>query len=141
MQAKPCGSPARALGGRLFLVALIAVAASAAGAATPAELQLGYASQAGAAASPARGQVFFTQPHGHEWSCSSCHGAVPTQSGRHATTGKAIHPLAPAFDAQRFTEPAKAEKWFRRNCNDVVGRECTAAEKADVLAWLLTLKP
>ena len=34
----------------------------------------------------------------------------------------------------------RVEKWFRRNCNDVVGRECTAAEKADVLAWLLTLK-
>jgi len=38
-------------------------------------------------------------------------------------------------------DPAKVEKWFRRNCNDVMGRECTAGEKADVLAWLLTLKP
>ena len=39
-----------------------------------------------------------------------------------------------------FTDPAKTEKWFRRNCNDVMGRVCTADEKADVLAWLLTLK-
>ena len=31
--------------------------------------------------------------------------------------------------------------WFRNNCKDVVGRDCSAAEKADVLAWLLTLKP
>ena len=29
------------------------------------------------------------------------------------------------------------DKWFRRNCNDVLSRECTAVEKADVLAWLL----
>ena len=36
-----------------------------------------------------------------------------------------IAPLAPAFNAERFTDAAKTEKWFRRNCNDVVGRECT----------------
>lgn len=34
-----------------------------------------------------------------------------------------------------------AHKWFRRNCNDVMGRECTTVEKADVLSWLLTLDP
>ena len=50
-------------------------------------------------------------------------------------------PLAPAAHARRFSDAAKAEKWFRRNCNDVLGRECSAAEKADVLAWLNTLKP
>jgi hypothetical protein len=33
--------------------------------------------------------------------------------------------------------PAKVDKWFRRNCNDVLKRECTPVEKADVLAWLL----
>ncbi|HEX7384701.1 MAG TPA: DUF1924 domain-containing protein, partial [Burkholderiaceae bacterium] len=32
-------------------------------------------------------------------------------------------------------------KWFRRNCGDVLGRECTADEKADIVAWLATLKP
>ena len=96
---------------------------------------------AGAAPVPARGQQFFTQGHGREWSCSSCHGAAPTVTGRHASTGKPIAPLAPAVNAERFTDAAKSEKWFRRNCNDVVGRECTAAEKADVLAWLSTLKP
>ena len=66
---------------------------------------------------------------------------LPTQAGKHASTGKPIGPLAPAFNAERFTDAAKTEKWFRRNCNDVIGRECTAGEKADVLAWLLTLKP
>ena len=62
------------------------------------------------------------------------------QAGKHAATGKTIGALAPAFNADRFTDAAKAEKWFRRNCKDVAGRECTAGEKADVLAWLLTLK-
>ena len=73
--------------------------------------------------------------------CSSCHGTVPTQDGSHAATGKPIAALAPAFNAERFADAAKTEKWFGRNCNDVMGRECTAAEKADVLSWLRTLKP
>jgi hypothetical protein len=59
--------------------------------------------------------------------------------GKHASTGKAIAALAPTANGERFTDSAKTEKWFRRNCNDVVGRECTAAEKADTLAWLLSL--
>lgn len=110
-------------------------------AATPADQLAGYTAQAGAPAVPSRGQAFFTARHGREWRCASCHGAVPTQAARHASTGKVIQPLAPAFNPERFTDPAKTEKWFRRNCNDVLGRECSAAEKADVLGWLTTLKP
>lgn len=113
---------------------------SAVHAGTPAELLAGYTAQAGKPAVPERGQQFFNARHGREWSCASCHGAVPTQSGKHASTGKTIGALAPAFNPERFTDPAKSEKWFRRNCNDVAGRECTAAEKADVLSWLLSLK-
>lgn len=107
---------------------------------TPAEQLSGYAAQAGAPAQPARGQQLFTVRHGKEWSCASCHAAVPTVEGKHASTGKVIAPLAPAFNAKGFGDAAKTEKWFRRNCNDVMGRECSAAEKADVLAWLLTLQ-
>lgn len=110
-------------------------------AATPNELLQGYTTQAGAAAVATRGQQFFTTTHGKEWSCSTCHGAVPTGAGKHASTGKSITALAPAANAERFTDAAKAEKWFRRNCNDVVGRECTTTEEADILSWLLTLKP
>jgi len=109
-------------------------------AATPAEMLAGYTAQAGTAAQAARGQQFFTSKHGKDWSCSSCHTATPTVQGKHASTGKTIGPLAPAFNPDRFTDSAKTEKWFRRNCNDVVGRECSAGEKADVLAWLMTLK-
>ena len=110
-------------------------------AATPAELLAGYSAQAGAPASPSRGESFFQSTHGREWSCASCHGMVPVQPGKHAATGKRIAALAPAAEAQRFSDPAKVEKWFHRNCSDVLGRECTAAEKADVLAWLMGLKP
>ena len=107
---------------------------------SPAEQLAGYTAQTGSPALPARGQQLFTTRHGKEWSCASCHGAVPTQDGKHASTGKVIAPLAPAFNPKSFADPAKTEKWFRRNCNDVMGRVCSNAEKADVLAWLLTLK-
>ena len=111
-------------------------------AASPAELQAGYEAQAGPGSkgNAHRGQLFFTSKHGKDWACANCHTASPTVDGKHATTGKVIGPLAPAFNPERFTDATKAEKWFRRNCNDVAGRECTAGEKADVLAWLQTLK-
>ncbi|MFZ2294169.1 MAG: DUF1924 domain-containing protein [Polaromonas sp.] len=108
---------------------------------TPAELLSGYTAQAGQPAVPARGQQLFNTRQGKEWTCGSCHGALPTQTGKHASTGKPIGALAPAFNPQRFTDAAKVEKWFRRNCNDVMARECSAAEKANVLSWLMTLKP
>jgi hypothetical protein len=113
-------------------------------AATPQELLAGYVRDARNAqpafeASPARGAAFF----GHRFNvsaqmpgCSSCHTESPTQPGRHAITGKLIKPLAPGSESTRFTDNAKVEKWFRRNCSEVVGRECTAAEKADFLAYL-----
>jgi hypothetical protein len=110
-------------------------------AATPAQLLTELGATAGTTPSAIRGQQFFNASHGKEWRCASCHGVLPVQSGKHATTGKAIGALAPAANAERFTDMAKTEKWFRRNCNDVVGRECSATEKADVLSWLMTLKP
>ena len=108
---------------------------------TPSDQLQSLATEAGAPGSPARGLLFFTAGHGRQWSCASCHGAMPTRGGQHAATGKPINALAPAVNSDRFTDAAKTEKWFRRNCNDVVGRACTAAEKADVLSWLLTLRP
>ncbi len=124
----------------LTLAAFVALLSPAAHAITPAEQLAAYSAQAGAPAQAARGEQFFTSKHGKDWSCASCHTASPTVDGKHASTGKLISPMAPAFNPQRFTDTAKTEKWFRRNCNDVVGRECSIAEKADVLAWLLTLK-
>ena len=90
--------------------------------------------------SPARGEQFFKQKHGNELSCSSCHTDNPAAAGKHAKTGKAIKPMAPAANAERFTDPKKVAKWFKRNCNDVLDRACTPQEKGDVLAYLLTVK-
>ena len=73
--------------------------------------------------------------------CIRDSGTPPTAQGKHASTGKSIAPLAPAFNPKAFTDTAKVDKWLRRNCNDVVSRECTAVEKADVLAYLNALKP
>ena len=87
-----------------------------------------------------RGQQFFAQTHGKEWSCTSCHTRNPAGAGQHAVTSKVIDPMAPAANPSRFTRAAKVEKWFKRNCNDVLGRACTAQEKGDVLAYLLALR-
>jgi hypothetical protein len=39
---------------------------------------------------------------------------------------------------QRLTDPAKIEKWLTRNCRWTLGRECTAGEKADFIAYIKT---
>ena len=90
--------------------------------------------------SAARGESFFKAKHGGEWSCASCHTENPAALGKHAKTGKVIDPLAPSANAERFTSPKKVDKWFKRNCNDVLDRVCTPQEKGDVLAYLLTVK-
>lgn len=107
---------------------------------TPAQQLARWSAQAGQAPSAQRGQALFTQRHGGEWSCSSCHGNPPTGQGKHASTGKPIAPLAPAFNPQSLTDTAKVDKWLRRNCKDVLSRECTPLEKADVLDYLTRLK-
>jgi hypothetical protein len=125
----------------LALAAALLASAAQAADTSPAQQLAHWSAQAASPGQAERGKAFFTARHGGEWSCSSCHGAPPTATGKHAGTGKAIDPLAPAFNPRAFTESAKVEKWFRRNCKDVTGRECTAGEKADVLAYLLALKP
>ncbi len=93
------------------------------------------------AADPAAGKAGWTQEHPQTdgspaRSCATCHGRDLTQPGRHAKTGKTIEPMAPSVNPQRLTDQAKIEKWLLRNCNWTLGRECTATEKADFLAYL-----
>jgi hypothetical protein len=95
---------------------------------------------AGRAGDVRKGDLVFNQKHGDVWSCASCHNSPPTTTGKHASTAKPIQPLAPAFNTQAFTDTAKIDKWFKRNCRDVMKRECTPTEKLDVLAYLLSLK-
>jgi hypothetical protein len=78
---------------------------------------------------------------GKDWSCSTCHTTDARKPGRHTVTGKAIRPMAPVSNPDRFTDSAKVEKWFKRNCRDVFDRECTAREKGDVITWLRSITP
>lgn len=111
-----------------------------AGETTPAQQLARFSAEAGTSGQAERGRQFFTTRQGGEWSCASCHGQAPLAPGKHASTGKTIEPLAPAANARAFTDSAKVDKWFRRNCKDVARRECTAGEKADVMAYLIGLK-
>ncbi len=115
----------------------------AAQAATPAELLAGYNAQAGSPGSPERGQQFFNEARKNDLNlnCASCHGSTPTGNGRNQISEKRIPPLAPAFNPNGFTDKKKVDGWFQTNCKDVLRRDCTAQEKADVLAWLMTFKP
>ena len=129
----------------LMLMAAAGLASQPAFAETPTEVLATLQKEAATTAgfqgfSAARGEQFFKARHGDEWSCSSCHTDNPAATGKHAKTGKAIEPLAPSANAERFTNPKKVDKWFKRNCNDVLGRACTVQEKGDVLAYLLSIK-
>ena len=69
-------------------------------------------------------------------SCTSCHGKDPRAAGR-TLAGKAIDPVAVSAAPSRYTDPAKVEKRFKRNCNEVLGRECNTQEKGDWLSFML----
>lgn len=75
---------------------------------------------------------------GMQRACSSCHTDDPASPGKHAKTGRLIEPMATSVNPSRFTDAAKVEKWFRRNCKWTLGRECTPQEKGDLLTWLNT---
>ncbi|MBS1138721.1 MAG: hypothetical protein H6R13_174 [Proteobacteria bacterium] len=95
--------------------------------------------QAGFTPSAKRGEILFRQRfaiNDKMPGCVSCHTDSPVNAGQHAITGKNIRPLAVAANAERFSDPAKVEKWFGRNCKEVVGRACTAAEKADFVTYM-----
>ncbi len=82
-----------------------------------------------------RGKQLWHAKHG-ERSCTSCHGERLTDTGKHAKTGKAIEPMAPSANADRYRSAKEIEKWFLRNCKWTFGRECSLQEKADILTWL-----
>lgn len=71
-----------------------------------------------------------------ERSCTSCHGEMPAVAGKHVKTGKAIEPMAPSVNPERYRSVKKIEKWFLRNCKWTFGRECSTQEKVDILTWL-----
>jgi len=131
----------------LFAAAVLAgsaVASLAAGAAQQAVLDhfaqmVAANGQSFAGFSADRGQAFFLAKNGtgDTPSCSTCHTTDPTNTGR-TRVGKAIDPMAVSANPNRFTDLAKVEKWFRRNCNTVLGRECTPTEKGDFIAFMMS---
>ncbi len=89
------------------------------------------------------GKAFFNREltiRGKQIACASCHTTNPADHGKHAVTGKKIEPLAPAANAKRFSNIDKVEKNFEKHCLDIIGRDCTAQEKGNFIAYLLTVK-
>lgn len=68
-------------------------------------------------------------------SCTTCHTTDPRNVGK-TRVGKEIAPMALSKSPDRFSDPAKVDKWFTRNCNTVLGRECTPQEKGDIITYL-----
>lgn len=126
----------------IFLIALTSPAAfGPAMADTPRQIGDTYRTAAGAGyqASAARGAEFYARRFGVSEklaSCAACHTDKPSQAGEHVITHKSIKPLAPSANPERFTDAPKVEKWFKRNCKEVVGRACTPGEKADFIAFV-----
>ena len=92
--------------------------------------------------SAARGKTLYSQKFSggkpDTPACTSCHGVNPRGAGR-TLTGKDIEAVAASATPKRYTDPAKVEKWFKRNCNEVLGRACTVQEKGDWLSYMLSL--
>ncbi len=76
---------------------------------------------------------------GKTMSCASCHTSDPRKPGK-TPAFRTLEPFAPAITPARFTDMKKVEKWFRRNCDDVFKRECSAQEKGDLVSWIVTVK-
>jgi cytochrome c peroxidase len=83
---------------------------------------------------------FMTRLHSKvkkERSCTTCHTKNPTHEGR-TPVGKVIKPIARSANSDRYTDPKKVKKWFRRNCKWVLERECTAQEKGNYITFMLS---
>jgi len=109
---------------------------------TPASILKSYEAEAGAAGSVARGQDLFMSQHTggkpDTPSCTTCHTSNLKASGQ-TRVGKTIGPMAVSANPESLTDAAFAAKWLRRNCKSVLGRECDAQEKADIIAYLMSL--
>lgn len=128
------------------LAALLALMLSGAVSAGSREDQLARYASAAKAGNPAfsgfsaeRGKTLHTQNFAggkpDTPACTTCHGKDTRAAGR-TPAGKAIDPVAVSAAPSRYTDPAKVEKWFKRNCNEVLGRECSAQEKGDWLSFM-----
>jgi cytochrome c peroxidase len=127
----------------MAIAALLPAVTDNAEAATPQTMLAMYQDQSGSQGSAARGEKFFyakrTHSNGETVSCTTCHTENPKATGK-TRANKLIDPIAPVANKARFTDPEKVEKWFKRNCKDVLERACTEQEKADFIAYMLSVK-
>lgn len=90
------------------------------------------------------GKVFFNNKvkaaNGKETACASCHTANPADNGKNIETGKTIKPLSPVVNEKRFADFDKVEAKFTQHCVDILGADCTAAQKANYISYVLTEK-
>ena len=95
--------------------------------------------QAGQPFSAERGKMLFSSTHKggkpKTPSCTSCHTKSPRNVGK-TRAGKEIAPMALSKTKDRYSDPKKVAKWFRRNCRSVLGRECTPLEKGDFITFM-----
>lgn len=127
--------------GKLVVVALFMALAGQVQAGVVDTLQQEYKAAGAGPFSAAKGEQMWIEKHkdadsGKEFSCQTCHTADLKKPGKHEKTGKVIDPLAPSVNKERLTDIKFINKWFLRNCKQVLGRECTAQEKGDFLEYL-----
>ncbi len=125
---------------KFALLLLLAVASAHAD--TQQQVLDGLVAQAGPASAARGDKLFRGKFSGGKTaeSCTACHTSDPKAAGQHARTNKVIDPIAPVVQKDRFTDPAKVEKWFKRNCQDVLARACSTQEKADFVAYMISVK-
>jgi cytochrome c peroxidase len=89
------------------------------------------------------GKAFFNREltiRGKQIACASCHTTNPANVGKHIVTKKPIKPLAPSANPERFSDVDKVEKNFEKHCLEIIGRDCTAQEKGNYIAYMLSVK-
>ncbi len=75
-----------------------------------------------------------------DFTCSGCHTEDPRKEGKHIQTKVPIKPLAPAVNSARFVDIQKVEANFTAHCMDLHERDCSAYEKGNLIAYLMSVK-
>lgn len=127
--------------GRLFIAICASLIFSASHATVATDLLQKYQAQGAKQFDASAGKALWTRSfgmssEGKERRCATCHTEDLRRSGKHIKTGKNIEPLAPSVNSKRLTDVAEIEKWFKRNCEWTLGRECSAQEKGDFLSYI-----
>ncbi len=126
-----------------FLLILACCAAAPAAAEVPQRILAGLMADAGGRASPLQGEKLFRGKFSGGKSaacCGDCHGDDAKLPGRHNQSQQTINPLAPVAQGNRFSDAARVEQGFRRDCPEVLGRACTPREKADFTAYMISVR-